>query len=1465
MFNNDNLWLKLLEEKELNTFDVDFWNGEEGNYFVHPNLLLGEHIYHPDFFIDRTKAECKNEPIYSKNTVLKPEKFGSKPGWADKEPFFEVDLSDSSEDIKTSFKRYIQSINDREFPQNKTYLLDFWKNSSNFPRANENAKQNSGEFSHFNVGYGKKTYKYKYENEYVFPSRRTPEEWKLEQEFPVDPFLRYCIAENTKRENCTKLSLINYFIVKEMIEHPVSLYLNKVNKFDQYQEVLFVLRDGRAFKLNYPDRKGIETLYAKSMQYNILNSIREDKRQNKIYKIREDKTESFVRIVGVRGGELPYDSKYLGRITKDELGFPFNYEEPNLTMRGRGLLGQWGVNQVGDGLVFKKGYDKDKKERPMIRLIVRKDTPDLFAIPGGMIDPGEKLKDGVVREILEETFEGVLKDLDDLQKKGEPTGYYKLETVDTNGETKIEFVNKKSPGWTNKLSEATVEEFSHLKKWKKENLIFGEEEHIFYSGYVKDPRNTLNAWTETKAMILGLNPETSLPESESMKAGDDALCVAWVDFEKLCRFELTEDDMQYPPMSKNYAINAMKYANGGDMYGDHRFLIEKCNVEKGDQIQNTFGQNGMTQSAENVYGSTGKRVWNLKQLGNAFLLTSKLSRNAWRIADFGEKTRGNFYVLGGDEIIKPIVSLIQSSNRVWLSIDAHPRNHVSFFTRGKDTSMGFPPHCVDGTLGQWIVREIHDAAVEIGKACQFFWKACDEEVDSFGAYPYCDCKSNFDYKKLWNEKLFNKLHDKCWRVRSKTGGFVAVPNSALFTNPKELFSTLYDTPPEQKMKHMGIKQYINEKDKTITDIYVCGLAGDFCVLDTCLNMKKDFKAQNKEINVHFLASHVQYAQLPQGLLDDPEKGIDPNKTTYPNRKIVDPSKKKDPNAGVWLNNPLDTFNALKENEVHVIYCPELDETLDSEKNIPHFAKYRYQSIEQGSESDRGCSKGAKKEYGKMEGVSLEDLKNKLQSHTSCLFVIDMQQDFALPRTDTDMSDSELKSGYARNNDSLRELKLSKINHKFEKSCYVCCFVSDQVIQIMENNTSTRYFVNANSYNLDGTKADETNSSKMYGFGNDGGGTFERLLAMQNVFFINPALVPLKTTETPLETGIAWISNICKQLSVYYGMSTDEYHKQISNFMKEYKCSLKFSLGKLKQFIDRIELNETTKQEFDQKLMDLCQTFKDLSTNQPEDILSQWGLFVKQTLSEMKEKVVDKNFILKVEGKRKSITDEVWTDEVRCIEKMYGAILPGMFKIYNDAMGMSYFLSAGLSEIHTSQIELKTTLKKELERARKSTLEPCDKDLSQIAKKTLHEMDPIWLSQQVKTKLEENVNFFREPPLETFDEIITDLEGDDTVAIMYGLMKKRDMKVSIQISEEVDKKYETILNKIPFHHKLELNIIKESKEMGNLEKVNENLGFLENFVEKEQEKDCETFLKNEIQKASTNLPAATRLPKHGTGS
>jgi ADP-ribose pyrophosphatase len=152
-------------------------------------------------------------------------------------------------------------------------------------------------------------------------------------------------------------------------------------------------------------------------------------------------TTDWVRTTGVELGasdpESPADVDFStrpsfvsGGYTLDEAGYPRN-PMGRQGLGDRGDLAKWGPNQAADPVVI--AIDPQTKNRKI--LLVRRQDTSQWALPGGMVDPGEHVSKTARRELLEET--GV--DLGDVE---------------------------------------------------------GE---VVYEGYVVDPRNTDNSWMETTA------------------------------------------------------------------------------------------------------------------------------------------------------------------------------------------------------------------------------------------------------------------------------------------------------------------------------------------------------------------------------------------------------------------------------------------------------------------------------------------------------------------------------------------------------------------------------------------------------------------------------------------------------------------------------------------------------------------------------------------------------------------------------------------------------------------------------------------------------------------------------------------------------------------------------------------------------------------------------------------------------
>lgn len=156
---------------------------------------------------------------------------------------------------------------------------------------------------------------------------------------------------------------------------------------------------------------------------------------------------------------------------------------------GRGLLGRWGPNHAADPIItrWKRDNSGNKITHPgsgkcilQFVAIKRKDCGE-WAIPGGMVDPGEKISATLKREFGEEAL--------------------------------------------NSLQKSTAEKREIEEKLHR---LFSQEHLVIYKGYVDDPRNTDNAWMETEA--VNYHDETGeIMDSLALEAGDDAGKVRWVD------------------------------------------------------------------------------------------------------------------------------------------------------------------------------------------------------------------------------------------------------------------------------------------------------------------------------------------------------------------------------------------------------------------------------------------------------------------------------------------------------------------------------------------------------------------------------------------------------------------------------------------------------------------------------------------------------------------------------------------------------------------------------------------------------------------------------------------------------------------------------------------------------------------------------------------------------------------------
>ncbi|XP_043597388.1 ADP-ribose pyrophosphatase, mitochondrial isoform X2 [Bombus pyrosoma] len=175
----------------------------------------------------------------------------------------------------------------------------------------------------------------------------------------------------------------------------------------------------------------------------------------------------------------------------DDISFQPKWNAVDGNVNRRGLLGRWGPNHAADPIVTRWKQDitgiteinKDTNKPILEFVAIQRQDSGEWAIPGGMVDPGETVSRTLKREFMEEAMNSLKRD------------------------------------------RAENEE---LEKSMRKFFEQGEE---IYKGYVDDPRNTDNAWMETVALNFH-DHDNNVLGNIKLVAGDDALNVQWMDIDK---------------------------------------------------------------------------------------------------------------------------------------------------------------------------------------------------------------------------------------------------------------------------------------------------------------------------------------------------------------------------------------------------------------------------------------------------------------------------------------------------------------------------------------------------------------------------------------------------------------------------------------------------------------------------------------------------------------------------------------------------------------------------------------------------------------------------------------------------------------------------------------------------------------------------------------------------------------------
>lgn len=182
------------------------------------------------------------------------------------------------------------------------------------------------------------------------------------------------------------------------------------------------------------------------------------------------------------------------------------------------------------------------------------------------------------------------------------------------------------------------------------------------------------------------------------------------------------------------------------------------------------------------------------------------------------------------------------------NLNYHP-NHCSFENydnKGFIDGIGFPSHCVNGTIGCKLNKDIETLCTKLNEKALVVMKGCSKEYDSFGAFPY-DCSKK---GKAYSNK---RQHNGCKNMCSLDENSIDKNTGSYVLNKPERYNYYINL----NLKRDKIKDKIDSIGGDNMIHLVCGLAGDYCVRDTAINLK--FAYPNSTVAV--IADATRYAAL----------------------------------------------------------------------------------------------------------------------------------------------------------------------------------------------------------------------------------------------------------------------------------------------------------------------------------------------------------------------------------------------------------------------------------------------------------------------------------------------------------------------------------------------------------------------------------------------------------------------------
>ena len=253
-------------------------------------------------------------------------------------------------------------------------------------------------------------------------------------------------------------------------------------------------------------------------------------------------------------------------------------------------------------------------------------------------------------------------------------------------------------------------------------------------------------------------------------------------------------------------------------------------------------------------------------------------QNDFILSPVDPKRPGRFSVSDGLTMAPRLAEFIEKNaskfSKIIFSRDTHTHDHCSFNTTGG----AFPPHCVANHDG----AAMHDSMMPFANYdnVDVIFKGCHQGTDSFSAVPYVKKNNSNTYPK--DRQITcpgDGLENTGSRYLRKNDDETDEDFKTRRFGPKPFFLfDKCDSPPTDcskattdnianELSDMFIVEQLVPATQTdgVHNIYVVGLAGDWCVKDTAMNIMKslvDGKVNGVTINVYVLQPFVRYPMVP---------------------------------------------------------------------------------------------------------------------------------------------------------------------------------------------------------------------------------------------------------------------------------------------------------------------------------------------------------------------------------------------------------------------------------------------------------------------------------------------------------------------------------------------------------------------------------------------------------------------------